>query len=191
LKFLFPGDTEFTVHNFWDLPYRYVLDAYDSGKKGQMRNLHALEAPTAQLSSIFANANRDSKKKREPYKMQDFFLFELKEDRNIPTGVYGAAAIELSIQNLLPPWALFVFKDLREGADDTPPRLLAYIADNAILLAPSHGEKTVRGMLIAKHSASKARIRMTSPCGKSILVDMPLVSDKVVAQEDVELSVVN
>lgn len=143
------------------------------------------------LASLIANSNRDPKKKREPYKMQDFFLFEPKDDRNIPTSVYGSAAMALAETGDLPSWALFVFKDLKESADGSTPALLAYVCDDAILLAPVHYGNTVKGMLIAKISASLQRRIMKSPCGKSVYVELPVINGKFYAQEDIELPVIN
>lgn len=168
-----------------------MLDAYYYGKKEYGKNLHNAEAPIALLSSLFANANRDSKKKKEPYKMEDFFLFEPKEQKNIPTGVYGSAAMALAEKNLLPSWALFVFRDLKEAADGTEPPMLAYICDDALILAPYHSGHSIRGMVIAKQSASGQRRRMSSPCGKSIYTEIPIGNGKFYAEEDVELPLIN
>lgn len=123
--------------------------------------------------------------------MEDFFLFEPKEQKNIPTGVYGSAAMALAENNLLPSWALFVFKDLKEAADGSPPQLLAYKCEDALILAPSHRGHTVSGMLIAKHSASGKRRKMYSPCGRSIYTEIPTLNGKFYAQEDIELPLIN
>lgn len=168
-----------------------MLDAYSYGKKYQERSLHQAEAPVALLSSLIANANRDPKRKKDPFKMEDFFLFEPRDDRNIPTNVYGSAAMALTERGLLPSWALFVFKDLREAADGVPPSLLAYICDDAIILAPLHYGHSVKGMLIAKHSASGQRRTMSSPCGKTVYLEIPAGNAKFYAREDVELLVIN
>lgn len=191
LKIIFPGAEEFSLNNYWDLPYQYVLDAFSYGKKYQTRSLHYAEAPVALLSSILANTNRDPKKKKEPFKMEDFYLFEPRDERNIPTSVYGAAAMALAAQGLLPSWALFVFKALKESAEGTPPALLAYICDDAIILAPLHYGTNLKGMIIAKHDASGQRRKMTSPCGKEIYVEIPVGNGKFYAQEDVEMPLIS
>lgn len=123
--------------------------------------------------------------------MQDFFLFEPRDERNIPTNVYGSAAMALIEQNMLPSWALFVFKDLKEAADGSAPTLLAYVCDDAMVLAPVHFMNYVKGMLIAKHSASGQRRMMSSPCGKSIYLEIPVINSKFYAKEDVEIPVIN
>lgn len=123
--------------------------------------------------------------------MDDFFLYQPRDAKNIPTSVYGAAAMELAAKNLLPPWALFVFKDLKEASDGPPPQLLAYIGENAMILAPLHYEDRVKGMVIATESASQKRMTMTSPCGRKIYVELPFVNGKFYAQEDVELPLIN
>lgn len=168
-----------------------MLDAYSHGKRYQSRSLHHNEAPIALLSSLIANANRDPKKRKEPFKMNDFFLFEPKDDKNIPTAVYGSAAMALAERGALPSWALFVFKDLKESADGTPPSLLAYLCDDAMILAPVHTGYSVRGMIIAKYKASGQRRMMTSPCGRSVYVEIPAGNGQVFAKEDVELTLIN
>ena len=188
---MFPGCTEFDYLNFWNLPVNYVLDAFTNGKKAKNMELHQAEAPIALLSSLFANANRDSKKKKEPYKMEDFFLFEPRDIRNIPTSVYGSAAMALAEKGLLPSWALFVFKDLKEAADGSPPSLLAYVCEDVVVLAPVHAGRSLKGMIIAKQSASNRKRRMTSPCGRSIYLQIPLIDGKFFAREDVELDLIN
>lgn len=123
--------------------------------------------------------------------MNDFFLFEPKDDKNIPTAVYGSAAMALAESGMLPPWALFVYKDLKESADGSAPSLLAYMCDDAIILAPIHTGLTVRGMIIAKHRASGQRRTMTSPCGRTVYVEIPVGDGKFFAKEDVELVLIN
>lgn len=123
--------------------------------------------------------------------MNDFFLYEPRDMKNIPLAIYGAAAMELVATSQFPSWALFIFKDLKEAANGPAPKLLAYTCDDAILLAPVHVSGLVRGMLIARESSSKKRVIMVSPCGKKIYTELPIISSKFFAQEDIELSVFN
>lgn len=168
-----------------------MLEAFEFAKQQQVKAWHVNEAPVALLTSVISNSNRDPKKRREPFKMEDFFLFQPRDSRNIPTSVYGAAAMALVAGNNMPPWALFVFKDLKEAAEGQPPQLLAFICENAILLAPVFYENRVKGMLIALESASSRRVKMESPCGRNIYVEMPSINGKYYAQEDVELVLIN
>lgn len=169
----------------------YVIEAYENAKKQELASLHSHEAPIALLTSLIANTNRDSKKKREPYKINDFFLFEPQDMKNIPMAIYGSAAMEMVSRGLFPSWALFIFKDLKEASAGSPPKLLAFMCDDAILLAPALNSTTVKGMLIAREPASKKRLHMTSPCGEKIYVELPVITSKFLAQEDVELSLIN
>lgn len=123
--------------------------------------------------------------------MEDFFLYQPRDARNIPTGVYGSAAMALAEKGLLPAWALFVFKDLKEAANGPAPQVLAYLSDSAMILAPIHYDGYIKGMIIATESVSNARIRMESPCGRRIYVEMPKINGKCYAQEDVELPLIN
>jgi len=173
------------------LPYTYVLDAYDFAKTNQVKQWHINEAPVALLTSVISNSNRDPKRRKEPFKMDDFFLYQPRDEKNIPTSVYGSAAMALVSNNLMPAWALFVFKDLKEAADGPPPSLLAFMSENAIILAPMLYDNKVKGMIIALESASEKRIEMKSPCGRKIYLEMPLINGKFYAQEDVVLTLIN
>lgn len=123
--------------------------------------------------------------------MNDFFLFEPQDDKNIPTAVYGSAAMVLADGGNLPSWALFVYKDLKEAANGAAPSLLAYICEDAMILAPVHNGSMVRGMVIAKHKASGQRRTMTSPCGRTIYTEIPVGNGQVFAKEDVEIPLIS
>lgn len=119
--------------------------------------------------------------------MNDFFLFEPNEDRNIPTGTYGAAAMKLIEIDQFPSWALFVYKDLSASSNGAAPSLLAFIHKEAILLAPIVKGDLVKGMLICTERAYKKTLEMRSPCGEVISVDIPPLKGAYVAIEDIEL----
>ena len=191
MKYAFLGDPEFTFGSYWDLPVPYVLEAFEFSQKQKRRDLHSSEAPVALLTSVMANANRDSKKKKEPYTMEDFFLFKPIEDRNIPTNVYGAAAMVLAEKRLLPTWALFIYKDLKEAASGPAPQLLAFLGEDAIILAPQFGPDHVKGMVVGKESARAKRRTLTSPCGKTIYVEIPDISGKFFAEEDLQIPLIS
>ncbi len=151
--------------------------------------MHEHESPIALLTSLTANINRDSKKQKKPYKMNDFFLFEPAEDKNIPTGTYGAAAMKLIEIDQFPSWALFVYKDLAASSNGAPPGLLAFIHKEAIILAPIVKGDLVTGMLICTEKAYGKTLEMDSPCGRAINVDIPSLKGAYVAIEDIELEI--
>lgn len=165
------------------------MDAYANGIKSRRGYLHQLEAPTALLCSLFANSNRDPKKQKRPYKLDDFFLFRPQEDQSIPTGIYGAAAMKLLEDRKLPNWALTFYADLKRAANGNPPELLAYMHDNAIVLAPVIDTDVVTGMLIAEEVVSEQVIEMQSNHGDIIRLQMPKLQIRYTAQEDVRLSI--
>lgn len=121
--------------------------------------------------------------------MNDFFLYEPKEDRNIPTHIYGSAALRLIEMNLFPRWALFVYKDLRQAASGSPPDLLAFIHDNAILLAPLVKGDNVKGMLICEDRAFNKELTLESPCGQVLTVSIPSFDGRYAAIENIELNI--
>lgn len=132
--------------------------------------------------------NRDRKKQRKPYALQDFYFYDNKELANLPEPRYGAAALALISKKLYPAWALFVYKDLKDRAKDAlPPEILCLQCEDAILLAPSIEGGCIKGMLIAAASASDQRRTMTSPCGLIIETTIPTIASKYEATEDREL----
>lgn len=171
------------------MPYNYVIEAFEFLGKKRKRQLHEEEAPIALQTSLLANSNRDTKKKKEPYVMEDFFLYQPREDKNIPTSTFGSAAMELIKRKIYPSWALFVFKDLKQSASGPPPSLLAFMGDNVLLLAPIVKENTVKGMLIANESVYGETVEMTSPCGKTITAVIPTLIGRYSAEENIEMQV--
>ena len=189
MKYIYPGDPEFSFENFSSLPYEYVLSAYEKGQKNQNRKQHMDEAPVSLLTSVFANSNRDPKKKRTPYKMDDFFLYQSKEDRNIPSAVFGSAAMELIKMKMFPKWALFAFKDLKESANGRPPSILAYIGVDIMILGPVIDDGQLRGMIICQESSYDTRRQLCSPCGAGLEVLVPRYSGKIYAEENVSIQI--
>lgn len=189
LKRLFPGDKEFTVGRYGELSYGYVLTAVKNGVKMHQRDLYEHELPIAQQSAIMANQNRDSKKKTEPYKTEEFCMFKPRDMIDLPSSRYGSAAIALIEAGRYPSWALFCFKELSSIADrDYKPGVLAFVADDAILLHPMKTSEGYTGMLIALESASSKRRVFRDDNGNSFALTVPHVHTKVIAQEGVTLS---
>lgn len=189
LKGLYPGDNEFTLESYSSLPYEYVVDAYTNGIKNRRGYLHQIEAPTALLCSLFTNSKRDPKKQKTPYKLDDFFLYQPQDAQDIPTGVYGAAAMKLIENRQFPGWALTFYADLKKGAAGEAPQVLAYQHKNAIVLAPVIDNQTVKGMLIAEYVVSEEIIEMQSNYGETIRLQMPKLTSQCSAQEDVILQI--
>ena len=189
MKYLYPGDNEFTFDSYSSLPYEYVVDAYTNGIKNRRGHLHEVEAPTSLLCSLFANSKRDPKKHKTPYKLDDFFLYQPQDAQDVPTGIYGAAAMKLIEDKNFPNWALTFYADLKKGASGTPPDLLAYQHDKAIVLAPTIDGNTLKGMLIADYAVSEDIIELQSNHGDMIRLQMPKLRSQYSAQEDITLQI--
>jgi hypothetical protein len=172
------------------LPYHYVLEAVRAASRSRRTELHENERPISYLLSQNAEVNRDTKKRKKPYSMDDFYLYQDPEDADRgPNGRYGAAAMELIKQSLMPHWALFVYKDLKSRATEAnPPELLAFMHPSAIVLAPSVADNQCSGMLIATEEASGKTLTMESPCGKTVRIQIPQINNKVYAEEDCVLT---
>lgn len=158
----------------------------------QLDELHYNERPIALLTHLTANINRDKKKQRKPTPLDDFFMYRPREMSNLPGARYGAAMKQLIKDGMLPPWALFCYKDVVAHAGEIAPSLIAFCHQDAILLAPKDmGNGMVEGLLIAKEAASEKNLKMQSPCGREIVIQMPYVNTKFIAEEDVALRIVS
>ena len=160
--------------------------------KIRTRELHEYERPIAILAVQQAEINRDKKKRKKPFEMEDFYLYSNQEDRDSIDSIYGAAAVALIKGNNFPSWALFVYKELSEKAEESiAPAVLCYQCDRAILLAPQIEDATCKGMLIAVEAARHQILEMNSPCGKSIRLRMPDIGSKVIAEENCYLDIIS
>jgi len=171
--------------NFWELPYDYIVIAVRNLTKLRQRELHEYERPISLLASQNAEINRNRKKRKKPYAMDEFFLYKDRDDLNLPGARYGAAAKKLIEMGHFPVWALFVYKDLIARADDAiAPEDLALIAEDAIILAPTYEDFECHGMLIAMESASDKVRRFSTVHGDFVELRMPKLQAKVSAIED-------
>lgn len=156
------------------------------------RELHEYERPVTILAVQQAEINRDKKKRKKPFEMEDFYLYNDQEDKDSIDSIYGAAAAALIKDNNFPFWALFIYKELLEKAEESvAPTVLCYQCADAILLAPKIQDDTCKGMLIATESAGRKVLEMNSPCGKSIRLRMPDIRSKVIAEENCYLHIIN
>lgn len=123
--------------------------------------------------------------------MSDFFLYQPIDSKNLPSSVYGAAALELMRLECLPSWSLFAFKALKDCAAGFPPSLLAFIGDDCMILAPRFEGKEISGMVIALESSYNKTRKLKSPCGQSVIVRMPKLIGKYSAEENVSMQLVD
>lgn len=151
--------------------------------------LHAFERPQALHMQMVANFNRDPKKGK-PLSIEQFYLYQPQELKNLPKAKYGSAALALIDQEQFPYWALFCYKELVQGASGSPPELLCYQSENAILLAPEINEYGICGLLIATEEASEQMQTMISPCGRKLTTILPRIHTKIIAKENVTLPII-
>ena len=154
--------------------------------------MHEYERPIAILAVQQAEMNRDKKKRRKPFEIEDFCLYNYEENRDSIDPIYGAAAMALIGMNQFPVWALFVYKELSERASESaPPELLCFQSEEAIVLAPRITDGTCKGMLIAREAAGMRIASMKSPCGQEIRLRIPEINTKIIAEENCYLDIVN
>ncbi len=164
------------------------MAAYFKGQELHQLEMHKLEQPMALQTAWHANMQRDPKKRREPYGIEDFYLFQPKNLRRQPEERFGAAAMFLQEKGLYPVWALFCFPALRKAAKGEAPPLVAFVAPDAILLAPSEVEDGKwKGFLIAEKTAGNRSIHFRSPCGREVDLLVPTILDEVIADEEITL----
>lgn len=141
------------------------------------------------LTSLTANMNRDPKKQKKPYTLDQFCLYQPEEERNIPSYKYGSAALSAHSKGMLPTWALFCFKELKASASLTyKPSNPVLLAEDALLLHPVKTEAGWRGLLIACESASQKIREFRDAEGKTYSLAVPVIETKYVAYENVVLS---
>ena len=110
-----------------------------------------LELPIAQLTSLTANINRDSKKTPKPFTLQDFALFYKDEaEEGLPPNA-AMVALSLRRERLMPTVLVGVWPEVLAAAKGATamPDVRALISDcgSVALLAPKPEGKGWRGLL--------------------------------------------
>ena len=153
--------------------------------------LHENEVPLTLLACQQAEFNRDRKKNKKPYQMDDFYCYAPIGSKDSVDAIYGSATKKLIEMKLFPRWGLYMYKELTENADKVkPPDILCYQCENAILLAPKIMDGVCKGMLLALEGASNRSMELTAPNGDIIRLRMPEIKGKVVAIENCYLDIV-
>lgn len=143
----------------------------------------------ANLTALTANLNRDPKKVKSPYKPHDFCFFADASDRNDVDEINAAAYFALLDKKQLPPWALFVFTEMKKMKSLIPaPEPVAAVGDGFILLAPQPVNGGMEGMLMAEQRVSGQVIPVTLGRMK-ISVRVPEFEEMLLARENVFVSV--
>lgn len=169
-----------------------MILALTKGMEAYRLEKHYGELGTAQIASILVNQNR-SKASDPVAKLKEFCFFDDRtETGEIPKSYYGSAMVELAERGVLPQWALFCFKQLKEAADpDYRPAYPALIAEDCILLHPERKGDGWTGLMIAAESAGGKVRDFRDVNGTHISLRVPPVKTKFVAEEDVTLEMVS
>lgn len=148
--------------------------------------LHSLELPVAQLTSLMANVNRDAKKQRKPYAMEDFCFFIDREALK-PEAQAASAYRRLLDDGLLPPWALFCFADFKDAtASKRPSAEVAILGDGWILLAPIEIDGGFQGLLVAEQRVAGQTLQGAF-MDEQVEVELPAFQEFVLAKAGVHL----
>jgi len=137
---------------------------------------------------MYANSKRDPKKGK-PVNWMDFCFYKPRNDGNSASAENGSAMMILAKSGTLPPWALFCFKEVTANfVPDYKPDVLAFIAEDAILIHPVRTETGYKGLLIAMESAGDQFRDMTNPeTGEVMRLRIPMVHTKMIAEEGANL----
>ena len=144
--------------------------------------------PTAQLSALTANLNRDSKQNRKPFTADDFCFFGDRE-ANLPEERAARAYMKLEALEELPDWAVFCAPDFMHGEGKAFLSDPALRGDGFLLLAPLEIDDGFRGLLIAQYKVSGATIQAAWE-GDVYEVEVPKFKNFVTAQSEVDVNAV-
>lgn len=170
-----------------------MITAVINTRRLRYNELHENEVPIAMLAAEHAELNRDKKARKKPFLIDEFYCYPSSGDKDKIDAIYGITALQLIADKQFPVWALFVYKELKEAANNASnsklPDVLCFKSQDAILIAPKITDCVCKCMLIAMESASNRIMQMESPCGKTIKAKMPQIDGKVVAIENCYLDV--
>ena len=128
-----------------------VRSAYKNLQRIKRDQVALLELPIAQLTSLTANINRDSKKTPKPFTLQDFALFhQTDKSDGLPPNA-AMVALSLRRERLMPTVLVGVWPEVLAAAKEATamPEVRALISDcgSVALLAPKPEGKGWRGLL--------------------------------------------
>jgi hypothetical protein len=130
-----------------------VITAHRELQRLERQAAAVAELPIAQLVALTANLNRDTVKRPQPFKTEDFcFYREGSSDATISAEV-AAVALDLRRENRCPELILAAWPDVVANAspDARPPQIRAlHSEDGAVwVLAPRFEPQGIRGGLVA------------------------------------------
>ena len=147
--------------------------AYLHLQRIKREQLAMFELPIAQLASLTANINRDSKRTPKPFTLEDFALFYERDKAEGFPAQAAMVALSLRREQRMPSVLIGVWPQLLEaaktGAEMPQTRALISDDDSVALLAPKQEGKHWRGLLA---------VSQYPPGGEVILrdVDRPLLT---------------
>ena len=131
------------------------------------------ELPIAQLTSLTANINRDSKRSPKPFTLQDFALFYQQDQSQGFPPEAGMVALSLHREERLPSVLIAVWPEVLSAAKQATsmPDIRALISedDSVALLAPQPEGRHWRGLLAVSQYPPKGKIILRD-------IDRPLLT---------------
>ena len=168
MKKAFPGDLEYSWDRFCQLPYEYVLTGYTKMLELRKDELHELELPSGTQYCRICQQSEGS---------QEAIRNLLAQWTSPSTSAWRAkalqaimphATLQLIKDKLLPPWALFCYKEIAPSATGRAGRLSILVSEDAVLVGPRKVEEGYKGLLIALESASGQTRMFHGPDGEDL-----------------------
>jgi hypothetical protein len=137
--------------------------------------------PTALLASLYANANRDTKRRSKPYSHNDFSFFarEVKPDDYLDPAVV-AVALSLESEGMTPPLLVAVWDKLmrREPGPMPSQRALKSDCGRLWILAPRWEGTSCRGGLVLMKGKPEEVMRVRDIDKRMLYYDLKLPQRK-------------
>ena len=142
-----------------------MITAYDALQTIKKEQIALLEYPIAQLSTLTANINRDSKYRKQPFSIKDFLLFTTDTETDQIRPEAGAAALTIRAAGGMLPSAIYgVWPAIVAAAQQCtkPPEIRALISSCGTvgLFAPIQEHQNWRGLLVVSRQPEDNTIQL-------------------------------
>lgn len=134
--------------------------------------LHALELPVAHLARLFAQSRQDPKKGKK-IQLRDMCFFAKREDFTNAEPIYGACMGAAIKAGVFPPFAYFIFQELKDTMDNQPAPVPVLYAADLVVLAPNIKKDRISGLILAESDLTPGTRLLKSLDGDEYLVETP------------------
>jgi len=134
--------------------------------------LHALELPVAHLARLFLQSKQGPKNNKK-VQLRDMCFFARREDFTNAEPVYGACMGAAIKAGVFPPFAYFIYPELKDTINDQPAPIPVIYADDLVVLAPKIKDDRISGLILAESDIKSGTRLLRSLDGDEYLVKTP------------------